>query len=124
VAGGGKAVRIENSLWAPLFTAVVEPNQFTATVEKVKQSESAGTLEEFFDQFTSPDLRHTAETLVARWVAAGYRRRLGPNHVVLEPADSTSRGSAPALSDRPPIRQAVSRPPAPMATQPPRSRAG
>jgi hypothetical protein len=87
-----RAVRIEDSAWAPLFTAVVEPNQFTATVEKVKQSESAVTLEEFFDQFTSPDLRHAAETLVSRWIAAGYRRRLGPNHVVLEAPGPSSGG--------------------------------
>src|SRR3954452_7010354 len=46
-----KAVRIECSAWAPLFTAVVEPNEFTATVEKVKQTENAHTLEEFYDQF-------------------------------------------------------------------------
>jgi len=79
-----KAVRIETSPWAPLFTAVVEPNQFTATVEKAKQAETAGTLEEFFEQFAQPDLRQAAETLVEKWLAAGYRRRLGPNHVVLE----------------------------------------
>lgn len=79
-----KAVRIENSAWAPLFTAVVEPNQFTATVEKAKQSETVGTLEEFFDQFNVPDLRQAAEALVGKWLAAGYRRRLGPKHVVLE----------------------------------------
>ena len=29
-----RAVRIEDSLWAPLFSAVVEPNVFTATVEQ------------------------------------------------------------------------------------------
>jgi hypothetical protein len=84
-----KAVRIEDSPWAPLFTAVVEPNQFTATVEKVKQTETTRTLEEFFDQFSQSDLRRAAETLVERWLVAGYRRRLGPNHVVLE-ADGPS----------------------------------
>ena len=33
-----KAVRIGDSAWAPLFTAVVEPNEFTATVELAKQT--------------------------------------------------------------------------------------
>jgi hypothetical protein len=47
---------------------------------------------EFLDQFTSPDLRHAAETLVSRWTAAGYRRRLGPNHVVLEAPGPSSGG--------------------------------
>ncbi|WP_433018075.1 hypothetical protein [Kribbella sp. CA-294648] len=49
-------MRIENSAWAPLFTAVVEPNQFTATVEMAKQSEMVCTLEECFDQFDVADL--------------------------------------------------------------------
>jgi hypothetical protein len=31
-----KAVRIEGSPWAPLFTAVVEPNAFTASVDRTK----------------------------------------------------------------------------------------
>jgi hypothetical protein len=63
------AVRIESSKWAPLFTAVVQPNQFTASVERARQVNG---------------LRSAAEKLVSRWVQAGYRRRLGPNHVVLE----------------------------------------
>ncbi|TDO57379.1 hypothetical protein EV651_111103 [Kribbella sp. VKM Ac-2571] len=86
-----KAVRIENSAWAPLFTAVVEPNQFTATVEKAKQSETV-TLEEFFDQFDVADLRQAAEALVGKWQAAGYRRRLGPKHVVLEASGPSAGG--------------------------------
>ena len=35
-----RAIRIENSAWAPLFTAVVEPNAFTASVEQAKQQEA------------------------------------------------------------------------------------
>jgi len=87
-----RAVRIEGSPWAPLFTAVVEPNQFTATVEKVKQAESVGTLDEFFGQFSNGDLRQAATTMIDHWVTAGYRRRLGPNHVVLEAAGPSVGG--------------------------------
>jgi hypothetical protein len=87
-----RAVRIEDSPWAPLFTAVVEPNQFTATVEKVRKSESAVTESDFFDHFSATDLRHAAETLVSRWVEAGYRRRLRPNHVVLEAPGPSAGG--------------------------------
>lgn len=79
-----QAVRIDDSAWAPLFTAVVQPNQFTATVEEAKRSERAGTLEEFLLQVDSPDGRDLTRDLVDRWTAAGYRRRLAPNSVVLE----------------------------------------
>jgi hypothetical protein len=48
-----KAVRIGDSQWAPLFTAVVEPNAFTMTMEQAKQAETIATLEEFWDQFAS-----------------------------------------------------------------------
>jgi hypothetical protein len=86
-----KAVRIDQSPWAPLFTAVVEPNRFTANVEQVKQSESRlATLEDLWEQFDSPDVREAAEQVVAKWDGPGRRRRLGPNHVVLE-AEGPSR---------------------------------
>jgi len=88
-----RAVRIEDSAWAPLFSVVVEPNTFTARVEQVKQSEYAPvSLDEFWDQFTSPDSRSATQTLVSRWLEAGYRKRLGPNHVVLEAAGPAKSG--------------------------------
>lgn len=87
-----QAVRIDGSRWAPLFTAVVEPNTFTATVEQAKQYEALGTLEEFWDQFTSPETLAAAKDVLTRWIEAGYRRRLGPNHVVLEAAGPSKNG--------------------------------
>lgn len=87
-----KAVRINESPWAPLFTAVVEPNAFTTTVEQAKQSESLPTLEEFWTQFTSEQALQAAKDIVARWESAGHRRRLGPNHVVLEAAGPSVGG--------------------------------
>lgn len=87
-----RAVRIESSPWAPLFTAVVEPNQFTATVEKVKQAEVLSSLEEFFDQFTAPETRAAAEAVIRTWMAAGHRRRFGRNNVILEAAGPSIRG--------------------------------
>jgi len=79
-----KAVRIEDSKWAPLFTAVVEPNGFTASVEKARQSESPKSAEDFLAQVRSDALRETIQTVMAQWSAAGLKRRFGPNHVVLE----------------------------------------
>jgi hypothetical protein len=87
-----KAVRIGDSPWAPLFTAVVEPNSFTTTVEQVKQGEGLPTLEEFWRQFGSPKTRSAAQMIVSAWVDAGHRRRLGPNHVVLEAAGPSKNG--------------------------------
>jgi hypothetical protein len=79
-----KAVRISESPWAPLFTAVVEPNAFTANVEQAKQSEALPTLEEFWAQFASDTTLQAVKDVVMRWESSGHRRRLGPNHVVLE----------------------------------------
>lgn len=85
-----KAVRIGDSPWAPLFTTVVEPNSFTATVEKTKQAEK-GSYPEFWAQFTSDESRSAVQEIVSRWEALGYRRRLGANHVVLAaPGPSTN----------------------------------
>jgi hypothetical protein len=88
-----KAVQIEESPWAPLFATVVEPNAFTARVEQAKQSESRpATLDAFWQLFDVESIREAAEKVVDAWQAAGYRRRLATNHVVLEaPGPATSR---------------------------------
>ena len=80
-----KAVRIENSPWAPLFLTVVEPNSFAAAVEQAKQSEAPlASLDDLWAQFDNPDTLAAAQRLVEHWISLGYRRRLGPTHVVLE----------------------------------------
>jgi hypothetical protein len=79
-----RAVRIGESPWAPLFTAVVEPNSFTATVEAVKQAQSLGSLQVFLEECASEDIAAAASDVVERWTREGHRTRLGPNHVVLE----------------------------------------
>jgi hypothetical protein len=86
------AVRIEDSKWAPLFTAVVKPNQFTASVERAKQVGSIKSLDEFWSQFIDDSLRSAAQHVVQAWVDAGFRRRLGPNHVVLEAKGPSTGG--------------------------------
>ncbi len=87
-----KAVRIGESPWAPLFTAVAEPNAFTATVEQVKRNEVPQSVDEFWEQFGDPDTLVAAQDVLSKWLAAGYRRRLGPNHVVLEAAGPSKSG--------------------------------
>lgn len=88
-----KAVRIETSPWAPLFATVVAPNVFTATVEQAKQATSAlKSLDDFWDQFDDPLCLTAAKTVIDLWSKAGYRRRLGPNHAVLEAVGPSKSG--------------------------------
>ncbi len=88
-----KAVRIGDSPWAPLFSTVVEPNTFTATVERAKQEDKPlGSLDEFLLEATSPDVRSAAESVIKQWAADGHKRRLGPNHVVLEARGPSKNG--------------------------------
>ncbi len=85
-----QAVRIGTSDWAPLFTAVVEPNAFTRRVEQAKQAESLLTLDEFWELFTSPDAASPAKAVLAGWLAAGHRRRVGRNHQLMLEAKGPS----------------------------------
>jgi hypothetical protein len=98
-----KAVRIGDSPWAPLFSTVVAPNSFTATVEQAKISEAPlGSVEEFWDQFSSEVSLGAAKVVLSGWLKAGHRKRLGPNHVVLAakgPATSGVRTVVAVYSD-------------------------
>jgi hypothetical protein len=89
-----KAVRIGDSAWAPLFTAVVEPNTFTATVEQDKQDGGVGKEQAFWDAFTDEhaDTRAVVKQVLDVWLAAGYRRRFEPTHLVLEAPGPASGG--------------------------------
>jgi hypothetical protein len=88
-----RAVRIGNSPWAPLFTAVVEPNVFTKSVEEAKSAETPlASDEEFWSQFESADLLAAAKQVLAGWIEAKHRRRLGPNHAVLEARGPSKNG--------------------------------
>jgi hypothetical protein len=91
-----KAVRIDDSRWAPLFSTVVEPNPFTATVEQAKQEEAPiPSLDEFWQQFESPSVLSAAKQVLSQWLEADaydHRKRLGPNHVVLEAVGPSANG--------------------------------
>lgn len=88
-----RAVRIENSPWAPLFLTVVEPNCFTATIEQAKLAEGPlGSVEEFWAQFDSESLLAGAKAVLDGWLEAGHKNRLGPNHVVLEAKGPSRNG--------------------------------
>lgn len=88
-----KAVRIGDSPWTPLFSTVVEPNTFTATVERAKQEDKPlSSVEDFLLEATSLEVRSAAESVVKQWAADGHKRRLGPNHVVLEARGPSKSG--------------------------------
>ncbi|GAA1140744.1 hypothetical protein GCM10009630_44380 [Kribbella jejuensis] len=88
-----RAVRVDESAWAPLFTAVIEPNDFAAEVERTRQPGNLSSLDEF-ERLSSAEVWNAVRQVVAEWDAAGQRRRFGPNQVVLEargPAKSRVR---------------------------------
>lgn len=81
-----RAVKVDDSAWAPLFTAVVQPNDFVASIEQAKGAEPSNisSLDDFWTMFHSQEIRVAAQEVVQFWQHLGYRLRLGPNHVVLE----------------------------------------
>lgn len=88
-----KAVRIAGSPWAPLFTAVVEPNRFTATVEEAKQRQARTVApDEFWAQFADPSPMEATKALIAAWEQRGRKWRLGPDHAVLVAAGPAASG--------------------------------
>jgi hypothetical protein len=88
-----KAVQIEDSPWAPLFDVVIEPNSFTAIVEQTKQAETAlSSLDELLSMIESDSVLKAVQEVVQAWDGMGHRRRLGPNHVVLEARGPSKNG--------------------------------
>lgn len=89
-----RAVRVDDSAWAPLFAVVVEPNDFVATVEQARAPESRPlpTLDDFWALFADPVLRTAAMQVVERWCAEGHRWSLGPNRVSLQAAGPSTGG--------------------------------
>lgn len=68
-----KAVRIESSQWAPLFTAVVKPNRFTATVEQAKNADRVHSLDELLARCETEAIRSAVETIAQAWTDMGHQ---------------------------------------------------
>jgi hypothetical protein len=58
----------------------------------VKRVEALASLEEFWEQFEDPMTLAAVQSIHQQWMDAGHRRRLGPNHVVLEAAGPSKSG--------------------------------
>lgn len=86
-----RAVRIEDSSWAPLFVPVVEPNQFTMAVEQEKKAERPRSIDELLNRFPSSENRDAARDVVARWTDAGFRYWIMPTQISLV-APAPSKG--------------------------------
>lgn len=69
-----KAVRIDGGRWAPLFTAVVEPNTFTAAVEQAKQAAGKLTAAEFWAMVPDAETRQAVESVLTAWTGDGRGR--------------------------------------------------
>lgn len=87
-----KAVRIANSPWAPLFTAVVAPNKFTAQVELAKQSEKALTTDEFLGRCETPAIHDGMKQITDRWQALGHVLWRYPGYVSLAAKGPSKNG--------------------------------
>lgn len=89
-----RAVRVDESPWAPMFVVVVEPNDFVATVEQARTLDRRrlGDLDEFWALFTDAELESAAREVVARWAETGHRWHLGPSQIVLEAPGPAIRG--------------------------------
>lgn len=90
-----RAVRIGDSPWAPLFTAVVEPNAFTAVVEAQKAAAkptSLASIEDFCDNCVDEATATASAAVIEAWLGLKHRTRLGANHVVLEARGPATSG--------------------------------
>jgi hypothetical protein len=97
-----KAARIDDSRWAPLFTAVVAPNVFTARVEMAKQADRSATLEGFLEKCASEDTREAVRQVVAEWRSRGRHAQVAATSVSLYapgPARSGKRAVVSLLPD-------------------------
>lgn len=89
-----RAVRVDESAWAPMFDVVVEPNDYVAKVEKARNlgRHPLGDLDEYWVLFTDAELARAAHEVVGAWAATGRRWHLGPNQIVLEAPGPSIRG--------------------------------
>lgn len=86
-----RAVRIGDSLWAPLFTTVTKPNAFTATVEQAKQSDKI-TFEQFYAMLPDPGSSQAAQQVVQAWQQQGMRSSLGKTWLALQAPGPSGNG--------------------------------
>lgn len=102
-----KAIKVDESAWAPVFTVVAEPNAFTQEVARnVGSYERTVSVDEVLESFPDDSLRQAATSLVEYWRARGLKifsvmRSGNPvlNFLAPGPAASGSRSVISAFSD-------------------------
>jgi hypothetical protein len=90
-----KAVRIGGSPWAPLFTAVVEPNWFVREINRSARQARFGGLNELWAAFESAECRAAAEAVLEQWEAAGHQWVLRQNGIALRACGPSTSGYRP-----------------------------
>jgi hypothetical protein len=93
-----RAVRIDNSVWAPLFTVVESPNAFTTQVEQAKKREAALTVDQFLDACASPEIAEAAQKLVSTWTDRGYTLWRATTYISLVAPGPSKGGTRTVLS--------------------------
>jgi len=95
-----RAVRVDESPWAPLFTSVVSPNRFVANVETaMKATTTPVSFESFWEQYSSSTLRKAATAVFDRWIEEeNHDYRLRPNRLQLRALAPSVNGSRSVVS--------------------------
>jgi len=96
-----RAIRVDDSIWAPLFTTVTSPNKFIAIIEGAVRAATSTTitLAAFWDQYSSPDLRQAAEEVFNRWTTqAGHYYWLRQNRIQLSARGPAANGGRSVIS--------------------------
>ncbi|WP_223158702.1 hypothetical protein [Yimella sp. cx-51] len=90
-----QAIRIDGGIWAPMFTAVVGPNDFVRAVEQDRQraARKALTPDEFLALHDSDQQRTVSEKVIAWWTREGHKVRYGSTNVRLGAPGPSKNGS-------------------------------
>jgi hypothetical protein len=92
-----RAIKVDDSPWAPVFTVVAQPIPLVEAVTSRLSREHVVSLDEVLSAYSDDDLRKAAGELAARWRADGFKIQTfarGPNYalVLVAPGPASSRG--------------------------------
>lgn len=93
-----RAARIGQSVWAPLFTAVVAPNTFTARVEQAKRASRTPTLDELLAMCETDEVRLAWDEITTRWRHLGYPLWRWPNSIALAAKGPSKNGQRSVIA--------------------------
>lgn len=92
-----RAIRIGDSPWAPIFSAVVAPNRFTQAVTSAR-TDRIKSIGEFLAAIVDDRIRTAAATVLDRWPGPDRRIRFSPDAAVLEATGPSVAGRRAVVS--------------------------